>query len=227
MQLRPGPARKNDANGIYLSPNDPFAVDWQPKGEGVVHVSAPKDLVKRSDRDAEPAAVSAGTAPGVSAAERADLERVRARVSYLEGSLAQSERIESAAQAFSDTLEKRSSEERARHVSELDGLRTLLDQKERELRTLALEMGKVQGRLEAAEARLQLTGGAHVPSSHGGSPSFQARDAMGSAAAASGADRGRSAFPASMAWTQTTVGMFLVGVITVGVVALVLIALAN
>ncbi|QDU84159.1 hypothetical protein Pla163_12640 [Planctomycetes bacterium Pla163] len=224
MQLRPGPARKNDANGIYLSPNDPFAVDWQPKGEGVVHVSAPKDLVKRDERDAEVAAVRVGAGSGATAAERAELERVRARVSYLEGALAQSERIESAAQSFSDTLEKRSAEERARHVSELDGLRTLLDQKERELRTLALEMGKVQGRLEAAEARLQLTGGSPSSSARATSAEFGARAVERQDP---GADRSRGAFPASMAWTQTTVGMFLVGVITVGVVALVLIALAS
>jgi hypothetical protein len=224
MQLRPGPARKNDANGIYLSPNDPFAVDWQPKGQGVVHVSAPKDLVKRSDRDADAPSAHVGAGSGATAAERAELERVRARVSYLEGALAQSERIESAAQSFSDTLERRASEERTRHVSELDGLRTLLDQKERELRTLALEMGKVQGRLEAAEARLQLTGGSPSPSARAMSTDFGARAVD---AANDASDRGRGAFPASMAWTQTTVGMFLVGVITVGVVALVLIALAN
>ncbi|WP_145064272.1 hypothetical protein [Engelhardtia mirabilis] len=44
--------------------------------------------------------------------------------------------------------------ERERHDREVGKLRALVDQRERELRTLALEMGKVQGRLEVAERRL-------------------------------------------------------------------------
>lgn len=213
MQLRPGPPRGSDANAVYLSPNDPFAELWQPKGEAVLDVASPSDLVRRSVHERGGGAGAAAGALSDTAVSNAELVRMKQRVSYLEGALAQSEKVEAAAQRFADTLEQRTSDERQRHTSELDALRTQLDHKERELRTLALEMGKVQGRLEAAEGKL-LTAGVSHPA---GRPEPD-RPASTPVSA-----RG----PASMAWTQTTMGMFLVGVITVGVVALLLLAMTS
>lgn len=212
MQLRPGPARASDANGVYLSPNDPFAELWQPRGEAVLDVATPADLVRRSVDER-----SAGGAAGP-VVSNAEVVRMKERVSYLEGALAQSEKVEAAAQRFADTLEERTSAERERHTQELDGLRTQLDHKERELRTLALEMGKVQGRLEAAETKLLTAGSSAEPRASAASVAQDAR-----AAHAPNAPR----TPASMAWTQTTMGMFLVGVITIGVVALLLLAMTS
>lgn len=225
MHLRPGPGKGQDGNAVYLSPNDPFATDWQPKGEAAIEVAAPADLVRRSNDPGEP--VRAGDAVTV---------HLRERIAHLEGELAQAEKIEAAAQRFADSIEERSAAERERHTAELDALRTQLDHKERELRTLALEMGKVQGRLEAAEAKL-LGGGtldrgaaAAAESPAGGAT---ASNTVSNAASNSSSHVAPSTTPRAgatapgLAWTQTTMGMFLVGVITVGVVALLLLAMTS
>ena len=208
MHLRPGPGSGRTGNAVYLSPNDPFATDWQPKGDAAIEVAAPADLVRRSAAGGDPVRADDGVAA-----------HLRVRIAHLEGQLAQAEKIEAAAQRFADSLEERSTAERERHTKELDALRTQLDHKERELRTLALEMGKVQGRLEAAESKL-LTGGG---SSVGATDASGGRGPAASGPLAGGVDGGAS----SLAWTQTTMGMFLVGVITVGVVALLLLAMTR
>lgn len=228
MHLRPGPNKGQDGNAVYLSPNDPFAVDWQPKGEASVDVAAPSDLVRRSDVEA---------APG--RGDDAVAAHLRQRIAHLEGELSQAEKLEAAAQRYADSLDERSAAERERHASELDGLRTQLEHKERELRTLALEMGKVQGRLEAAEAKL-LAGGATANAEHSSNePAAQpgSRATSGAGTVASERDTARASAastptagdtaPNPLAWTQTTMGMFLVGVITVGVVALLLLAMTS
>ncbi len=82
------------------------------------------------------------------------LSKARERVAYLEGALDASVKLERAAQSYADKLEERALQAREDYHRELGQLRTILDQRERELRTLALEMGKIQGRLEAAEQKL-------------------------------------------------------------------------
>lgn len=114
-----------------------------------LQVRSPMDLVHREEVEAQVDLIVAerGGASG-------SLSKARERVAYLEGALEASVKLERAAQSYADKLEERALQAREDYHRELGQLRTLLDQRERELRTLALEMGKVQGRLEAAEQKL-------------------------------------------------------------------------
>ena len=118
-------------------------------------VRGPEDLVFT---DQVPAPTGEGADP-------AELERARARAGELEAALEHASELETrtreelgrAREERREELERAQAlllDERERHERELKGLRDLLDQRERDLRTLALEMGKTQGRLEVAERHL-------------------------------------------------------------------------
>lgn len=139
--------------GEYQSPNRPARGRRARRAEPppALRIAAPADLAVRGER--EPLALlglPAGSGPEAQAA----LDGARQRIAFLEGALEASAKLESAAQQFADRLEERSTRAREDYQRELSAMRGLLDQRERELRTLALEMGKLQGRLEVAEQRL-------------------------------------------------------------------------
>ncbi|MEZ5977895.1 MAG: hypothetical protein R3F34_06735 [Planctomycetota bacterium] len=144
----------------------PFATDWRPRDGAAVVVTSPSDVFRRRDepeptveiepaprreREADAPAPPPTVVQGVDPDEH---RKVRERVAFLEGALEASARVESAAQTFADRLEDRARSERKQYERDLASLRLQLEQRERELRTLALEMGKVQGRLEVAESKL-------------------------------------------------------------------------
>jgi septal ring factor EnvC (AmiA/AmiB activator) len=136
----------------YQSPNRRGARPTQRTGPPpALRVAAPSDLAVRGDSEA---IVELAVRAGVGGQSLAELNQARQRIAYLEGALEASGKLESAAQGFAERLEERSAKAREDYQRELASLRTLLDQRERELRTLALEMGKLQGRLEVAEQRL-------------------------------------------------------------------------
>jgi hypothetical protein len=152
MKLESGTESSRRAAAAYTSPNDPFGGSLEPLvGAAVdraIDVSAPQDLVKRADAPA-----SAPVAP-VIGVDPAEHEQVRRRVSFLEGALESSAKVEAAAREFADRVEERARASRERYDKDVSELRVQLDTKERELRTLALEMGKLQGRLEVTQQKL-------------------------------------------------------------------------
>jgi len=145
MQRDSGPERGARPGASYASPNAPFGADWEPRHAPAIEVVAPRDLVRRGEEPAAPTVV--GVDPG-------EHQRVRERVSFLEGALESAARVEATARGFADRLEERARQSREQYERDLGGLREQLEHKERELRTLALEMGKLQGRLEATQAKL-------------------------------------------------------------------------
>jgi hypothetical protein len=154
-QLSPGRADPGPAGGTepgYQSPNRLGGRRGRREGPPpALRVAAPGDLAVRGESEA---IVELAVRAGVGGQSLAELNQARQRVAYLEGALEASGKLEAAAQGFAERLEERSAKAREDYQRELASLRGLLDQRERELRTLALEMGKLQGRLEVAEQRL-------------------------------------------------------------------------
>ncbi|MHC4891778.1 MAG: hypothetical protein ACYTFV_00155 [Planctomycetota bacterium] len=117
--------------------------------------------------------VFADQIPEGDAVSSEELERLERRAAELESALSSAEELErrsareleEARGEHRESLERARTElehERERHSIELRGLREILDQRERELRTLVLEMGKTQGRLEVAERNLLDAGASRV-----------------------------------------------------------------
>lgn len=154
MKLEPGTESSRGTSAAYTSPNDPFGASLEPRAgvasDVVIDVAAPQDLVKRADVPVAPP-----TAPvNVIGVDPAEHEQVRLRVSFLEGALQSSAKVEAAAREFADRVEERARASRERYDKDVSELRVQLDTRERELRTLALEMGKLQGRLEVTQQKL-------------------------------------------------------------------------
>ena len=151
----------------YASPNRPGgrrARRDRRRALRPIEVASPDQLVRRRDLESvvdllveDGQRVVRSGSRSRTPAVTSELLAARERISFLEGSLAASAKLERAAQAYADKIEERAAQAREDYQRETGALRTLLDQRERDLRTLALEMGKVQGRLEAAEQKA-LTG---------------------------------------------------------------------
>ena len=139
--------------GEYQSPNRPAKGRRAARSAPApaLRIAAPADLAVRGERET---LALMGLPPGDGPEAQAALQGARQRIAFLEGALEASAKLEHAAQQFADRLEERSTRAREDYQRELSAMRGLVDQRERELRTLALEMGKLQGRLEVAEQRL-------------------------------------------------------------------------
>jgi len=157
MKLDPGTESSSSAAGGYTSPNDPFGGALQPRAGAaigsVIDVVAPSDMVRRGDVTLPVGPDTSGSAVVVGV-DPAEHEQVRRRVSFLEGALESSAKVEAAAREFADRIEERARQSRERYDKDVGELRVQLDTRERELRTLALEMGKLQGRLEVTQQKL-------------------------------------------------------------------------